>query len=70
MILRDLLASLFGHRPSPAAAEHVKLDVAQKSIAERLSKLKGGTRDEVLSEAYRRARLLDEQQSYHRERRA
>ena len=68
MTFREWLASLFGHRkpaPDPARSQ---LDAAQSGIAERLSKLKGGSRDEVLNEAYRRARLLDEQQTYHRER--
>ena len=70
MSFHDWLASIFGHRkPAPDPAR-VQLDAAQSTIAERLSRLKGGTRDDVLSEAYRRARLLDEQQSYHRERRS
>lgn len=48
----------------PDTAERVSLDSQQNQLAGRLAKLKGTTRDEVLSEAYRRARLAKEAQSY------
>ena len=55
---------LFGHKPPPDDPERVSLDTQQNRIAGRLAKMQGSTRDEVLSEAYRRARLAKEAQSY------
>lgn len=54
---------LFG-RASTEETERVDLDTQQNQIADRLAKMRGSTRDEVLSEAYRRARLTKEAQSY------
>jgi hypothetical protein len=54
---------LFG-RASDESDERVDLDLQQTVIADRLAKMRGDTRDEVLSEAYRRARLTKEAQSY------
>lgn len=48
----------------PDTAERVRLDSQQNQIAGRLAKMQGSTRDEVLSEAYRRARLAKEAQSF------
>lgn len=67
MTLMEWLASMF-KRPDPHQATAATLDARQESIASRLSKLSGLDRDEVLSEAYRRARLLDEDQSFRRQR--
>ena len=55
---------LFGRKPPPEDSERVSLDTQQSRIAGRLAKMQGSTRDEVLSEAYRRARLAKEAQSY------
>ena len=55
--------ALFGLDP-PDPPERVDLDSQQNQIAGRLAKMRGSTRDEVLSEAYRRARLAKEAQSY------
>lgn len=55
--------ALFGLTPTDTS-ERVSLDTQQNQIAGRLSKMTGTTRDEVLSEAYRRARLAKEAQSY------
>lgn len=54
MSLRRWIASLFVHPPIPDPARKA-LDTQQKNIAQRLSRLTGHTRDEVLREAYRRA---------------
>jgi hypothetical protein len=54
---------LFG-RAHDEPDERVDLDTQQNQIADRLAKMRGSTRDEVLSEAYRRARLTKEAQSY------
>ena len=63
MSFRKWLAALFGHAP-PDHSERVKLDTQQNQIAGRLAKMQGSTRDEVLSEAYRRAQLAKDAQSY------
>lgn len=55
--------SALGLNP-PDKSERVSLDSQQHQIAGRLAKMQGSTRDEVLSEAYRRARLAKEAQSY------
>ena len=57
-----LEAFLFGAAREPE--DRVDLDTQQNQIADRLAKMRGETRDEVLSEAYRRARLTKEAQSY------
>jgi hypothetical protein len=60
---KEWLMALFGLTPTDTS-ERVSLDTQQNQIAGRLSKMTGTTRDEVLSEAYRRARLAKEAQSY------
>ena len=55
MSFREWLASLFGHRkPAPDPARQ-RLDSHQQQIAERLGRMRGSTREDVLAEAYRRA---------------
>ena len=54
---------LTGRKPPPEE-ERTNLSVQQNQIAGRLAKMRGSTRDEVLSEAYRRARLAKEAASY------
>lgn len=62
--------AFFGRNPpEPPRSTREKLTQQETQIADRVSRMRGVTRDEVLSEAYRRARLLDETESYHRERR-
>lgn len=63
MKFKEWLMAALGLIP-PDTAERVSLDSQQNQLAGRLAKLKGTTRDEVLSEAYRRARLAKEAQSY------
>lgn len=63
MNFKEWLMALFGLTPTDTS-ERVSLDTQQNQIAGRLSKMTGTTRDEVLSEAYRRARLAKEAQSY------
>lgn len=55
MSLRELLMTLFGRGQRVDDPAHVALDAKQTSLAARLARLKGVTRDEVLAEAYRRA---------------
>ena len=60
---KEWLGAVLGlHRTDEA--ERVDLDSQQNRVADRLAKMQGSTRDEVLSEAYRRARLAKEAQSY------
>ena len=64
MNIWERITALFSKPEPPAHEGHVMLDEAEMRQADRLSKLVGKRRDEVLSEAYRRARLLDETESY------
>ena len=66
MSLRNWLMTLLGGKPQTAAPERVKerLTTRQMDVAGRLAKMKGVTRDDVLNEAYRRARLAQEDRSY------
>ena len=66
MNFKEWLSDVFvGHKPSREDdPERVKLDTQQRELAARLARMQGSTRDEVLSEAYRRARLAKEAQSY------
>ena len=55
MSFRAWLAALLGHpTPAPDPAREM-LDISQRNIADRLGRMKGVTRDQVLAEAYRRA---------------
>ena len=55
MTFREWITSLFGMRkPTPDPARQ-RLDSHQRQIAERLSRMRGSTREDVLAEAYRRA---------------
>lgn len=63
MSFMERLMALFGHTP-PDTSERVSLTTEHNRIAGRLAKMKGGVRDEVLMEAYRRARLAKEAQSF------
>lgn len=60
--------SLFDAKPLSADPVRTKLDAQENNIAGRLSKLTSQSRDDVLNEAYRRARLLEDQESYRRHR--
>ena len=61
MSFRDWLLHLLGHRAPASDPAREVLDRQQGNLADRLAKLKGVTRDEVLNEAYRRAdRILSE----------
>ena len=65
MSIKEWLRKLVLGPPKPdQESERVSLDSQQNQIAGRLSKMTGTTRDEVLSEAYRRARLTKEAQSF------
>ena len=56
MSWRTFIDSLFGRPPTPPDDEdRVMLDGAEMRQADRLSKLTGRRRDEVLAESYRRA---------------
>jgi hypothetical protein len=65
--IERLMAMFRRPQTPPTEGTRVMLDDAENRMAGRLSKLKGVTRDEVLAEAYRRARrarLLEESESY------
>jgi len=66
MSFRDwIMTMLYGsprqHAPNKA---HKELTRRQLDVAGRLAEMKGVTRDDVLKEAYRRARLAQEERSY------
>ena len=63
MSVKEWLDSMLGRKPVDVSTR-VELDSQQMKIAGRLAKMQGSTRDEVLAEAYRRARLSKEAQSY------
>ena len=70
MRLRELIDFFLGRPPPPVDDEgHIMLDREESKQADRLSKLTGKRRDQVLAEAYdraRRASLLEEDASYRR----
>lgn len=55
-LIRELIDAMFGrHQPPPDTESRVLLDRQERQTADRLSKLTGKRRDEVLREAYRNA---------------
>ena len=70
MSWKEWIAAVFGLSAPPHEDEgHIMLDREESKQADRLSKLTGKRRDQVLAEAYdraRRASLLEEDASYRR----